>query len=159
MNSLITDIIVSQFWYLIILSIYIGLIPALIANHKGKVFWTWWLAGTLVFPIALTMAILLEKEEQYNIASERTKTCPYCDEKIRYKAVVCMYCGRDLEINKAEKIKTEITNTESKSTEKKEITTSKLSRHYLDIKVCPSCSKTNTIFAESCIVCGTKLQD
>jgi cytochrome c-type biogenesis protein len=43
--------------------ILLGLVPAFIAQRKGRSFWTWWFFGTTLFPIALPMAWLLKPRE------------------------------------------------------------------------------------------------
>jgi cytochrome c-type biogenesis protein len=52
-------------WFLVILValIILGLIPAYIASRKGRSFWTWWLFGVALLPVALPMAILAEAEK------------------------------------------------------------------------------------------------
>jgi cytochrome c-type biogenesis protein len=40
----------------------LGLVPAYIANRKGRNFLTWWLFGLALFPIALPMAFLIKDE-------------------------------------------------------------------------------------------------
>lgn len=42
----------------IIIATLLGLIPALIARRKGKSFYDWWFFGAILFPVALTMAIM-----------------------------------------------------------------------------------------------------
>jgi cytochrome c-type biogenesis protein len=37
----------------------LGLLPAFLAHRKGRSFWTWWLFGATLFPVALPMALYL----------------------------------------------------------------------------------------------------
>lgn len=47
-----------------------------------------WLLG-----IGVTLAVIKAIHEAFSDPEE--KTCPYCDEEIKFKAVVCKHCGRD----------------------------------------------------------------
>lgn len=40
----------------------LGLIPAYIAQRRGRSFWTWWLFGATLLPLALPMALLVKDE-------------------------------------------------------------------------------------------------
>lgn len=40
----------------------LGLIPAYLAYRKGRSFWTWWLFGASLLPVALPMAVLAKDE-------------------------------------------------------------------------------------------------
>jgi hypothetical protein len=66
-------------------SVLLGLIPAYIANRKGRKFARWWIYGWLLFIIALVHSL-----------SIKGRRCPYCAEQIRPEAKVCRFCGRDL---------------------------------------------------------------
>ncbi|WP_338805136.1 hypothetical protein WDV76_08930 [Xenorhabdus griffiniae] len=46
-----------EFW---ITAALIGLIPAALANSKGRNFFAWWVYGTLLFIIALIHALVLK---------------------------------------------------------------------------------------------------
>ena len=44
----------------LIFAVLLGLIPAAIASHKGRSFGVWWAYGTLLFIVALPMALLMK---------------------------------------------------------------------------------------------------
>lgn len=81
-------------------AILLGLIPAFIAHRKGHSFWMWWVGGAFMFIIVLPLAIVEkpnpEELERRRLSSRGFKPCPYCAERIRERAVVCRYCGREL---------------------------------------------------------------
>ncbi|MDC9599036.1 zinc ribbon domain-containing protein, partial [Xenorhabdus anantnagensis] len=81
-------------------AVILGLIPALIANSKGRSFILWWIYGFALFIIALVHSILINK----NIAGVERKQmkeglvkCPYCAEMIKEEAIRCKHCGSDVQ--------------------------------------------------------------
>jgi hypothetical protein len=75
----------------------LGLIPALIAEAKGRSFGGFWFYGTLLFPLALIHSLIMKDETRQAIAGEQeNRECPFCAEIVKAKAVVCRYCHRDL---------------------------------------------------------------
>lgn len=92
--ALILVIVVSLFAAAIL-----ALIPASIAQSKGRGFWEWYVYALLLFLVALIHSLLIKPSESFQrreLAIEGYKACPFCDEMIRPNAVVCRYCGREL---------------------------------------------------------------
>lgn len=54
-----------------VIAVLLGLIPAAVARGKGRNFGIWWLFGTLLFVVALPVAIVMA-EDQEGIQRKRT---------------------------------------------------------------------------------------
>lgn len=83
----------------LLLAILIGLIPAAIAQSKGRNFVAWWLYGALLFIVALPHSLLIKKDRtalERQSLSEGMKKCRFCGELIKEDAQVCRFCTRDL---------------------------------------------------------------
>lgn len=81
----------------LILAAILGLIPAAIAQSKGRSFVGWWIYGALLFIIALPHALLASRDQaaldKRSLQNESVKKCPMCAELIRSEAKVCRFCG------------------------------------------------------------------
>lgn len=86
---------------ILLLAVLIGLIPAAVAQSKGRNFFLWWLYGAALWIVAMPHSLLLKRDrrelEQRELATGDTRKCPHCAELIKAEAKVCRYCGRDVE--------------------------------------------------------------
>lgn len=83
---------------IILLSVF-ALIPAVIAQSKGRPFWLWYLVSWLLFLPALVAALVIKPTDvaqRASLAEAGYRACPYCAEMIRSQTITCRYCGRDL---------------------------------------------------------------
>jgi hypothetical protein len=82
-----------------VVAILLGLIPAIIAQQKGRSFIVFWIYGALVFIIALPHAFLMNptaKALGNNTLAQSFKKCIYCAQIIKTEFNVCQYCGQDV---------------------------------------------------------------
>jgi HEAT repeat protein len=75
---------------------FLGMIPAWIAERKGRSGFTWWLYGTTLFVVALPHALMLEDVDDVYEPADAFRPCPVCAEPIRTDATHCRFCKHDV---------------------------------------------------------------
>jgi len=68
--SIYDEVVLGRLLLVVLVSLVVlGLIPAYLAYRKGRSFWTWWLFGATLFPVAMVAAWLIRPLEA-PVASE-----------------------------------------------------------------------------------------
>ena len=85
----------------LVIAALLGLIPAFIAQSKGRSFGAWWLYGFLLFIVAIIHVLFVTPRNTVGtVASDSTgpmRDCPYCAEPVKYQATKCKHCGSEIE--------------------------------------------------------------
>lgn len=76
----------------ILVAIVFGIVTGIVARSKGRSSLGWFIAGLLIGPFALVVAVLPARPRE-GVFLE----CPACAEVIRTQASVCRHCGSHLE--------------------------------------------------------------
>ena len=76
-------------YFLLLLLSGLGLLPALIAYHKGHSFALWWVYGAVAFIIALPHALLTGSKHS---TPQDGRNCPYCHESVPMEDEICPAC-------------------------------------------------------------------
>jgi hypothetical protein len=66
--------------------IILGVVVGMIANHKGRSFFPWFIYGAFIFIIAFVHILLIDANNK--------KKCPFCFSKIPWEASICAYCRK-----------------------------------------------------------------
>ncbi|ENE0626871.1 zinc ribbon domain-containing protein [Klebsiella pneumoniae] len=86
---------------ILVIAALLGLIPAFIAQSKGRSFGAWWLYGFLLFIIAIIHVLFVKPRNTVGTAASDSigpmRDCPYCAEPVKYQATKCKHCGSEIE--------------------------------------------------------------
>lgn len=78
-----------------ILACFLGLIPAFIAQNKGRSFGLWYVYGVALFIVALIHSLCISKRPPKGYIE-----CPFCKEFIKKDALICPHCRQKVhEVN------------------------------------------------------------
>ena len=84
----------------LVIAALLGLIPAFIAQSKGRSFGGWWLYGFLLFIVAIIHVLFVPSLNSSVAAVADSqgpmRDCPYCAEPVKYQATKCKHCGSDV---------------------------------------------------------------
>jgi len=94
----------------------LALIPAMIAQRKGRSALLWWVFGVLLFIVALPASIIIKPLE----AQPEGKKCQKCAEQIKEEAQICKHCGSDVASTDASPIEATVIQDEAEKEQSKE---------------------------------------
>jgi hypothetical protein len=85
------------FFFFFLLNAVLALIPASIAQKKGRSFAGFWVFGLFFFVIALVVALLISdaSEPDAGRTAPTRVPCPRCAELVAAGAVACRFCGME----------------------------------------------------------------
>ena len=81
----------------------LGLIPAAIAQSKGRSFGGWYIYGVLLWIVAMIHVLVIPTDHvalnARKVRGGAMKQCPDCAEAVLLEARVCRHCGHDFARN------------------------------------------------------------
>ena len=86
------------FFLFFVVNAGLALIPAAIAQSKGRSFFGYWVFGLFFFVIALVVALVISDESGQRGATHTGPTrvpCPRCAELVAPGAMACRFCGME----------------------------------------------------------------
>jgi hypothetical protein len=75
----------------LLVNLLFGCVSGLLAHSKARNALGWFIAGCLIGPFALVVALLPPA-----LKDGFTRRCPHCSEIIRAEAQICRYCRSEL---------------------------------------------------------------
>ena len=115
----------------IIFAIIFSIIGGLVANHKNHSVIGWVLLCFFFGLLPLLILLVIPEKNNSIQKANDTKKCPFCAEEIKQEAIICRFCGK--EINNSE-----IVITDDEKEDKKDIKN-------VDNWICGRCGSVNNI--------------
>jgi len=94
----------------------LALIPAMIAQKKGRSALLWWVFGVLLLIVAIPASLIIKPLE----VQPEGKKCPKCAEYIKEEAQICKHCGSDVTSIDASPIEAAVIQDEAEKEQSKE---------------------------------------